>query len=357
MERVVLETPKTKLFKTKSLLGNRESIQNFFIQLQKKYNLNTPERWNSIKKKHILANGGSLLLKKYSMFEIKCMACPEGKSTFTNPPQSIGYWDNQENIENFLSKIKEKYNLNTPEDWNSITQKHIKANGGSSLLPKHSIFEIKCMACPEGKSIFTNPKQASGYWESQENVLEYLSKIKEKYNLNTPEDWNSITKKQIQSNGGGSLLNKYSMFEIKCMACPEGKLTFNNPPQSIGYWENQENIDNFLSKIKQKYSLNTPEDWQSITKKHILANGGRGLLSKYSLFELLCMACPEGKATFNNPKQSSGYWESQENIDNFLLKIKEKYNLNTPEDWNTITTKRIQSNGGGSLLLKYSMFE
>ena len=357
MERVVLETPKTKLFKTKSLLGNRESIQNFFIQLQKKYKLNTPERWNSIKKKHILANGGSLLLKKYSMFEIKCMACPEGKSTFTNPPQSIGYWDNQENIDNFLSKIKQKYNLNTPEDWNSITQKHIKANGGSSLLPKHSIFEIKCMACPEGKSIFTNPKQASGYWESQENVLEYLSKIKEKYNLNTPEDWNSITKKQIQSNGGGSLLNKYSMFEIKCMACPEGKSTFNNPPQSSGYWEHQENILNFLSKIKQKYSLNTPEDWQSITKKHILANGGRGLLSKYSLFELLCMACPEGKATFNNPKQSSGYWENKENIDNFLLKIKEKHNLNTPEDWNTITTKRIQSNGGGSLLLKYSMFE
>ena len=59
------------------------------------------------------------------------MACPEGKFIFNNP---TGYWEKQENIGNFLSLIKEKYNLNTPRDWNSITQKHIKVNGGRVLL-------------------------------------------------------------------------------------------------------------------------------------------------------------------------------------------------------------------------------
>ena len=360
MERVVLATPKPIFgIKTKPLLGNRESIQKFLAGLQQKYNLNTPEDWNSITWKHIQSNGGSILSSKYSIFDLKCMACPEGKSTFNNP---TGYWEKQENIDKFLSKIKEKYNLNTPEDWNAIKRKQIQSNGGRTLLKKYSIFEIKCMACPEGKSMFNNPKQISvkdptGYWEIQENIDKFLLQITEKYNLNSPEDWNSIKRKHIQSNGGSHLLSKYSIFELKCMACPEGKLIFNNPPQVSEYWKNQENIDKFLLQIKEKYNLNTPEDWNSITQKHIQSNGGSSLLSRYSMFDLLCMACPEGKSTFNNPKRTPGYWENQENIDNFLSKLKEKYNLNTPEDWNLITQKHIQSNGGSSLLLKYSMFD
>ena len=57
------------------------------------------------------------------------------------------------------------------------------------------------MACPEGKSIFRHPKHSPGYWENQENILQFLYEIKEKYNVNTPEDWNSITATHITSNG------------------------------------------------------------------------------------------------------------------------------------------------------------
>ena len=348
MARVV-RTPDTKLFlKTKLPAGNRERIFNFLSFLKEKYNLNSPEEWNSITKKHILSNGGSRFLSKYSIYEIKCIACPEGKLIFNHPRQSTGYWENQENIDNFLSEIKEKYNLNTPEDWNLITKKHILSNGGSRLFSKYSIYEIKCIACPEGKLIFKNPPQATGYWENQENILKFLSEIKEKYNLNSPEDWNSITRKHIQSNGGGTLLKKYSMFEIKCMACPDGKFT--NSPQAPGYWENQENIDNFLSEIKEEYHLNTPEDWNSLSREHIISNGGGTLLSKYSIFEIKCMACPEGKSLFDNPPNPSRYWEIKENIENFLSQIKEKYNLNTPEDWKRISKDQIISQGGRGLI-------
>ena len=332
---------------------NQENIDNFLSKLKLKYNLNTPEDWDSITWDQIQSNGGRTLLKKYSMYDIKCMACPEGKLKFKKTPFPPGYWENQENIDNFLSKIKEKYNLNTPEDWNSITKKLIGSNGGISLLSKYSMFEIKCMACPDGKSTFSLQKQPVGYWENEENVLHFLSQIKIKYNLNTPEDWNSITREHIRSNGGGSLFKNYTIYELKCMACPEGKSSFTDPPVAAGYWESKKNIDKFLSKMKEKYNLNTPEDWNTITKDFIY-NEGKGLLKHYSIFEIKCMACPEGKSIFNNPP---GYWENQENIDNFLSKLKEKYNLNTPEDWNSITTTHIQTNGGNTLLSKYSIFE
>ena len=336
---------------------NQENILEFLSKIKEKYNVNTPEDWNSITTTHIQENGGSRLLNKYSMFELKCMACPEGKSIFKKPPQSSGYWENKENIKKFLFEIKKKYNLNSPEDWNSITQNCITSNGGSRLLKIYSIYELKCMACPEGKSIFNNPPQPAGYWENKENVLQFLCELQQKYNLNTPEDWNSVSYNLIQFNGGSTLLLKYSIYDLKCMACPEGKLLFNSPKQSSKYWENEENILNFLAEIKEKYNLNTTEDWNSITGEHIKLNGGSRLLAKYSIFELKCMACPEGKSMFNKPNQSSGYWENQENIMKFLSDLKEKYNLKFPEDWNSISLKHIKSNGGSSLLHRFSMFE
>ena len=312
--------------------------------------MNTFEDWDSLAHKHITSNGGWGLLSKYSLYEIKCMGYPEGKLSFNNSNQPPEYWENQQNIDKFLSIIKEKYNLNTPKDWDSITKKHITSNGGSTLSKKYTLYELKCMGCPEGKSSFNNPYQAPGYWENQQNIDKFLSKIKEKYNLNTPEDWNSITHKHIKSNGGRGLFSKYSIFEIKCMGCPEGKSAFNNPPQSPGYWDIQENIDKFLSKIEEKYNLKTPEDWNSITKEHIQSNGGSRLFSKYSIFEIKCMGCPEGKSTFNNPPQLPGYWDNQENIYNFLSKIKEKYNLNTPEDWKRFSKNQMIKEGGSGLL-------
>ena len=332
----------------------QEHILQFLSEIKQKYELNTPEDWNLIKHKHIRSNGGGSLLNKYTMYELKCMACPEGNLIFDNPKQETGYWEIRENVLHFLSKIKEKYNLNTPEDWNSITHKLIRSNGGRTLLSKYSIHDLKCMACPEGISIYNNTPQSSGFWEIKENVYNFLSELKQKYNLNTPEDWNSINTTFIKSNGGNGLLSKYSIFELKCMACPEGKSTFKIPS---GYWENQENILNFLSELKEKYNLNTIEDWNTITTNHIQSNGGSSLLSKFSIFELKCMACPEGKSTFKIPPQISGYWENKENVLQFLSNIREKYNLKTPEDWNLITKKQIEDNGGSRLFSTYSMFE
>ena len=50
--------------------------------------------------------------------------------------------------------------------------------------------------------------------------------MKQNLFLNTINDWNSITVNQIKENGGNGLLQKYSLYELKCFACPEGKFVF-----------------------------------------------------------------------------------------------------------------------------------
>ena len=348
--------------KSKENEKNKENTLQFLEEIKQKYNLHTPEDWNLLSNKHIQSNGGHLL-GKYSLYELKCLGCPEGKSVFDKPNQSkpAGYWNKKENVHQFLEEIKEKYNLQTPDDWKLLSQKQIKVHGGSRLFNIYSLYELKCMGCPEGKSVFDKPNQykSAGYWDNDENIKNFLEEIKGKYNLQTPEDWNTITTKKIQFLGGKSLFSKYSIYELKCMGCPEGKSMFDNQYKPAGYWDNKQNILQFLEEMKEKYNLQTPDDWNSLSFKQIQSNGGISLLTNYSMYELKCLGCPEGKLIFDKPIQykPAKFWDNDENIKKFLEEIKQKYNLQTPDDWNTITTKHIKSNGASVLFAKYSLFD
>ena len=346
---------------TKKATWNDEDVKEFIVKLKTNLNLKTSEDWNLITTKIILSQGGSGLLNRFSVQEIKSLGCPEGKLKFIHDPKrkSIGYWDKQENILNYINKLKEKLNINNIDDWNKITAKQIKLNGGSRLLHKYSMYKIKCLGYPEGKLIFKkrNNKKMLGYWDKPENIQKFLSELKEKLNLQTPEDWNSITRDQIKSLGGISLLNQYTMNEIKIFGCPEGKLKFlENKSNSPGFWEKKENILNFLNELKEKYNLNTLNDWNNITAKQIKVNGGSRLLNKYSMYDLKCFGCPDGKDFFDIPNKPTGFWNDDKNIQDFIDKIKLKFNVKSSDDWNRISKTQIRSIGGHGIVekLKFS---
>ena len=338
---------------------DKSNILHFLNEIKEKYNFNTPNDWNNLSTKQIQLHGGSSLLQYHSLYDIKCLACPEGKLLFDKPNsmKPFGYWKNRENILQFLNKVKEKYNLQSPDDWNEISQKEIYSMGGGVLLNKFSLYELKCLACPEGKVIFDKPKQTKGFWEDKNNILQFLNEIKEKYNLNSPNDWNNLSTKQIQLHGGNSLFQQFSLYDIKCLACPEGKLLFDKPKPS-GYWKDKENILSFLFELKMKYKLYSANDWNDITQIHIQSNGGGSLLCKYSMYELKCMAYPEGESIFDKPihVKSSTFWENKQNRDDFFEKLKEKYNLYSPNDWKRLSTDQIRSEGGNWLFYTHNEY-
>ena len=64
---------------------------------------------------------------------------PQGKSLFYSSKPLItsdGFWDNKDNIQNFIDMLKLKYNLNSLDDWKRISKSQIYDNGGFALLSK-----------------------------------------------------------------------------------------------------------------------------------------------------------------------------------------------------------------------------
>ena len=346
----IISSPKEK--KPAGYWKSKENIFKFLKTLGDNLNLKTPKEWNSITQKQIKLNGGSNLLHKYTMNEIKSMACPDGKLLYSKPNKPPGYWENKDNILHFLEEIKQNYDLKTPQDWNKITQKQIKSNGGISLLQSHSMYDLKCLGCPEGFGFFSNPQKPDGYWNKPSNIIIFLNELKIKLNLNSIHDWNLLTTRQIQKNGGSRLLKSKSLLDIKCLGCPEGKELFHRE-----FKRESKDIYQILEILKNNLHLETPNDWNLLTVKQIRENGGNNLLNSLSLYEIKCLGCPEGKESFSKPNKPSGYWNKLCNIKEFLEEFRNHMNLKSPEDWNLITSKQIRIHGGSMLLQKYSLYE
>ena len=228
-------------------------------------------------------------LNYYSMYDIKSLGFPDGKSKFHNTKlfkKKTGYWNDFSNIHDFLLLLKEKLNLNTPEDWNLLTQKQIQKFGGYRLLSCFSLYDIKCLGCPDGKLLFNKSKKSIGYWKNKENVLNFLKKLQNELNLISSDDWNQLTYDHIISFGGSSLLNIYSMLELKYLGNPEGISIFSNSKKYPGYWNDEINIQSFLKNLENKFEIKTKEDWKRISTDQIIKSGGAGLVSKYSKSEI-----------------------------------------------------------------------
>ena len=344
---------KPNKLKDKENYWNQKRVQKFLDELSVKLNLKTVDDWNLITNKQIKIHGGGSILHNYTMYELRCLGYPKEKEKIKRANKKNGYWENDENIREFLNELKINLNLNTIEDWNSISAKQIEEYGGSGLLKKYSLFDLKSMGNPEGIKFYSKPKLS---WNRVENVHNFVKNLKEKLILQTQNDWNSLTKKEVIAHGGGGLLNIYSMNQIKALGHPNGDFIHETNQKEAGYWEKDENIQFFLNKIRKKLNLNTKEDWNLLTQKQIQNNSGTSLLKSFSLLEIKCLGFPDGKSYFINEsnKKSVKYWENIDNVLEFLEKLENQFQLKTISDWKRISIKQINSMKCGPFLKLYS---
>ena len=233
-----------------------------------------------------------------------CVAIQE-KSNIQKPK---GYWNHVENVNKFMLEIKAKYNLQTTEDWENLSFHQILGSGGGVLFKKYSIYELKSMACPEIRKTRPDKQKPKGFWDDNENINKFLEELKDYYNLETIDDWNNLKLRDIQKLGGSGLLNKYKLFDIKCMGNKDIKTKFSHETKynrrPCGYWDKLENIHNFLVSLKEKLDISSVDDWNRVSNEQIREFGGSGLLNKFSLSELCCLLFPNEKQSimFNEPR-------------------------------------------------------
>ena len=293
--------------KSSEFWKDKNNLNNFLDTLKDKFKLKSLDDWKSLTNNQVkMVPGGNSILHIYSMYDLKCMGFPDGKNIFKKQ-MKYQYWNDMDNVQHFLAKLKQKYNLTSPYEWNLLTVDKIRLNGGSSLLKKYSLYEIKNLGCPEGKFQNVNRKNMKGIW-SDENINDFLQNLKDLYNLNSPEDWNSITKKHIMDSGGSGIFKRYSLFDLKCLACPDSDLVLNSKAKSSGFWKKEENIDDFLNMISTTLNLKTFEDWKRISRSQIIALGGRGLLSNFTMEDLINRQFPDNLEVVNSNKRSSQRW-------------------------------------------------
>ena len=62
----------------------------------------------------------------------------------------------------------------------------------------------------EDWNIFDRHRVTRNYWDKQENVLQFMEKIKSEFRIENDEDWYRISLIQIKERGGEGLLKRYS---------------------------------------------------------------------------------------------------------------------------------------------------
>jgi hypothetical protein len=105
----------------------------------------------------------------------------------------------------------------------NISEDIVKRYGGNALLDHMfggSLFEIFQDIYPHHQSSLLKAlsKPQSGYWDSTESQRKFLDELHSTLGFKYPQDWYNITVKQIQENGGHSLLRKYGNSPSKVIA-------------------------------------------------------------------------------------------------------------------------------------------
>ena len=121
-------------------------------------------------------------------------------------------------------------------------------------------------------------------------------------------------------------------------------------------WNNIDSQKQFLDDISIKFNIKTKQDWNKITRKDLIKNGGTALLSKYNnnITKLLEINYPDEKwNVLSRDILPRSFWDSIENQKLFFQNIQEKYQLKSLNELHNINTKLIINEGGSGLLKKY----
>ena len=256
---------------------NIEKQRHFFETLEKKLNIKSKEEWYSISPRSIKKFKGAVpVLKIYngSLWKALSSVFPTFNWKITNrkklPKQ---YWGSIEDQRKIFDEIYKSRDMISLEDWHLIPKEELKEMGVLSILKQHRRSMNTCLRTlypNEFNYLMTSHKSLPfNYWNSTENQLKFLEKIKVIYKIESTDDWYKITNKMITQNGGHRLIHMYGSI-YRCVRTLYPHLLWDDSKSSIKKYD--KNILNSNEKLKiimnnliDYFLIRRKEDWYRLS--------------------------------------------------------------------------------------------
>lgn len=293
----------------------------------------------------------------------------------------------KDNHRPFMNELFKFFDLNSMDDWISISRKKIIKKGGRRLLLTYYSNDMKNLL----SSVYPNypwdfskaPIPPIKYFESKENQREFLHSLFSKFGMSSLEDWMQISRKKLIQHGGKSLLFNYHQNDIKTLLTSVyPNFPWNVPLSSSNQRFGERRINTAPSIEEQREMIvelfhqlkaETLENFKVKLSKNALLKrrGGFALLSRYSnnISLLLQSLFPnydwknDTSDDHDNEDECSDdhhhhytkrYFEDMKNQREFMHQLYEKLELRCVDDWLSISKSKIIAMGGTYLLAYYA---
>jgi hypothetical protein len=141
---------------------------------------------------------------------------------------------------------------------------------------------------PEHKWIpWKFPGVSKRFWSNPVNQKAFLDWFMQQRNISSPEDWYKITRSDVHSAGGASLIStKFgdSLLKLAKALYPNHEWLewkFDKAPRS--FWASKANRRKFLEWVKVELNIESQRAWYSVSPHQLVELGGSVLLSGIEL--------------------------------------------------------------------------
>ena len=205
---------KPHTWKNKDGTPNMVNQRIFAQYLGEKLGYRKMEDWYDINVPEIKIHGGIAILRLYDESPSKFVIAIFPKYNwiewkFENIRK--GLWSDENNHKKYALWLEKKMEYTKKDDWYNITKKDFQNNKGGGLLKIYNTSPSKFVMImfPKHNWIQWKFKHVRHYWSDENHRRKYALWLEKKMGYTKKDDWYSITKDDIEKNGGSRCLSYY----------------------------------------------------------------------------------------------------------------------------------------------------
>lgn len=324
---------------------NESDLREFLDSLKERYDIRTDEDWGRVTAKMVRACGGGGLFQAYGSLYA---ALDSAAYPVHTAPVRGRRWDTREKRKAFLDDVARRLELADPLDWRSVRKHQVDALGGAALLRRCGGLE-PALRDAYGDEVTVRSKERA-LWESSVYRREFMAALGESLRFSTPEDWATLSRKQVVDFGGAPLLQYHKGSVVKAIkeTIGEERWTAMRESRPRRTWACQESVRAFMEALGKKIGASTPEQWLSVKTSTLKSNRGGRLLARYrwNLREILSVAFPE----IDWDDVVAPQFKSRDARRALVLDLGKRRGITTPAQWLSLTKEDFIAADAGEVL-------